>query len=257
MLMKVSLPTFLLIMLIFYGLIALLFSFLFLPDLSSITPPMASFWDIFLFHIEFLTGLGGLHNGRSNYLQIVLSLESLVKVLAFSIITGLIFIRFTRPVARIRFSKKALITNNLGQRQFMFRAMHERQDALVNLHTELSLSILEKLPEGTGYWKSFHGLPLRRSGLPAFSLPWNVMHVIDKDSKLFPMHSVEDLQEASATVYVVLNASDQITGGSVHAMHSYRACDIVFGRRFDDVIIINPDGTRFCDMAKFDLLKAD
>jgi len=137
----------------------------------------------------------------------------------------------------------------------MFRVMHERQDALVNLHTELTLSIIEKLPEDNGYWRSFHGLPLRRSGIPSFSLPWNVMHVIDRNSQLSRMTSVEDLQTASAVIAVVLNATDQITGGGVHAMHYYRPGDIVFDRRFDDVFVLNADGTRDIDMDKFDAIK--
>jgi len=226
---------------------------LFVPDMGSLNPPIQKYWQLYLFHIEFLTGLGSPHNGESIYLQLVLSIESLVKVLVFSVMTGLIFIRFTKPVARIRFSKLALVTNHLNQRQFMFRVMHERPDALVNIHVELTLSINEKTPAGH-YWRSFHSLPLRRSGIPSFSLPWAVMHIIDSNSRMYHLTS-EDLSQVGANFIVVLNATDQITGGAIHAIHHYRPSDIIYDRAFDDVMITKGDGSRTCDMGKFDLLK--
>jgi len=254
--MKMDLVLFLLSTFAIYMMLALVFSILFLPHLTFISPPITHFWKLFLFHLAFLTGLGSPYTAESVYLQLILSLESLVKVLVFSLMTGLFFTRFTKPVARIRFSKIALITNHLGQQQFLFRVMHERADALVNLHIELTVSMLEKLPESDGYWRSFHSLPLRRSGLPTFDLPWSVMHLIDKNSKLYEKTS-EHLHESGAVFTVVLNASDRITGGSVHAMCYYRAPNVVFDRQFDDCLILQPDGVRVCDMRKFDTLKEE
>jgi len=254
--MKMDLVLFLLSTFAIYMMLALVFSILFLPHLTFISPPITHFWKLFLFHISFLTGLGSPYTAGSVYLQLILSLESLVKVLLLSLITGLFFTRFTKPIARIRFSKIALITNHIGQRQFIFRVMHERTDALVNLHVELTVSMLEKLPESGGYWRSFHSLPLRRSGLPTFGLPWSVMHIIDRNSKLYEKTS-EHLYESSAVFTVVLNASDRITGGNVHAMYYYRPPDVLFDRQFGDCLIMKPDGFRLCDMRKFDSLKEE
>jgi len=206
-----------------------------------------------LFHVETLTGLGSPHVGTSIYLQLVLSFESLVKVLVFSILTGLIFVRFTKSVARVRFSKVALVTTHRGQRKFMFRIVHERNDPLINVHVDVTLSMLETLPDGTP-WRSFYTLPLSRTGVPSFSHPWTVMHIIDKHSKLYNL-TAQDFYQGQCWIVASLFATDQIVNSSINTMQTFHASDILFDVEFVDMLELDSRGRKVCDIDNIDRVK--
>lgn len=209
----------------------------------------------------FLTGFGlGKYNVDGVYLCVVLSIEALVKLLLFTVTTGLFFSRFVRPISRIRFSDTMCIVphyiSSLSTLTLSFRVMHERPETLVNVHIAVCLSVTEERcdydpvlrKEEVQTWRSFHDLQLVRQSLPNFALPWTVMHRIDEHSKLYCI-SMEELIAGGATFFVTFSAVDTVFGGTVFARHEYNAADVQLDRRFADMMRIRNDGQRELDLS--------
>ena len=74
------------------------------------------FWSAFFFSIQTFTSVGYGVLSPNNYItNIFTSLEAFIGLLSFALATGLLFARFSRPVAHIVFSKNEVIvydTNN-------------------------------------------------------------------------------------------------------------------------------------------------
>ncbi|HQW00293.1 MAG TPA: ion channel, partial [Bacteroidia bacterium] len=109
--------------LVFFSYIAVnfLFAFVyFLVDPDHIggmiyTNSTEKFKEIFFFSAQSLTTVGyGRLNPTSTFNSALAAIESLTGLLGFALATGLLYGRFSRPVARILFSKNALIAPYKG-----------------------------------------------------------------------------------------------------------------------------------------------
>src|SRR5215211_5572031 len=195
-LLELSWLQFLGIIILFYLLINLVFTIIYLlvgqSQLSGFVA--AGEWgrirEVFYFSTQTFTTVGyGRINPIADGADTVASIETMTGWLFFALVTGLLYGRFTRPRAYIAFSENALISpykegTGLMFRMVPFKDIHQLTDAKVAVN--LSLLAIEN---GIADYK-FYQLTLERPRIDMFNMNWTVVHPIDDDSPL--LHFTED-----------------------------------------------------------------
>ena len=159
--------------------------------------------------------------------------ESLVGLLAAALAAGVIFARFARPTARVRFSRTAVVAPYQTGNAFMFRLANERASELVELQATVLLSRMEDDGRG-GRVRRFADLRLERRRVTFFPLAWTVVHPIDDQSPLFGV-GPDELVANEAEFLVLLSGLDETFAQTVHARTSYKPEEIVWNARFSSV----------------------
>src|ERR1700743_2226635 len=75
--------------------------------------------------------------------NVLVALESVVSLLGLAVVTGLVFARFSRPVADILFSQTAVMSWIGNLRSFQFRIINSRNNQIIDLHVRGLVSRLE------------------------------------------------------------------------------------------------------------------
>lgn len=206
--------------------------------------------DAFFFSVQTMATIGyGKMVPRTPYANVVVSVEALCGLVSTAMATGLMFAKFARPTARVMFSDKALIVSRDGIPSLIFRMANARGNQIVEAALHVTLLRAERTVEGEPV-RRFHDLSLVRASNPVFAMSWTAAHPITRGS---PMHDVtpEKLLEWEALVVVSLVGMDETSGQTVHARHAYGAADILWGRRFVDIIEALPDGRRVMHFGRF------
>jgi inward rectifier potassium channel len=131
----------------------------------------------------------------------------------------------------------------------MFRTANQRGEAIMDASIVVTLARQHTTLEGITM-RRFHELKLMRSSNSLFALSWTVMHPIDQDSPLYGL-TPEDMDEQDMEIIVMLNGLDEILADRIYARHAYWADEIVWNRRFVDVISLTPAGHRLVDLTRF------
>ncbi len=227
-----------------------------LQDGSIANAKPGSFADAFFFSVQTMAtiGYGDMHPATL-YANLLVTVEVLLGMTGFALATGLIFARFSRPTARIVFSRDAVITTHDGRRMLMFRAANQRRNRILEAQASLMLVRNEWTREGV-VMRRFYDLKMVRSRNPTFALSWTVMHPIDADSPL-KNATIESLMEREAEIVATLSGTDESFSQTVYARYSYDAGHIHWGRRFADIIARTPEGRITIDYKKFHDIKKE
>jgi inward rectifier potassium channel len=172
--------------------------------------------------------------------NILVALESVVSLLGLAVVTGLVFARFSRPVADILFSKNALMTYLGDLRSFQFRIVNSRNNQIIDLHVRLLVSRFENNASGAAV-RRYYPLRLEREGVVFFPLSWTIVHPIDRDSPLFGV-TEEQLCASGAEFLILLTGMDETFSQVVNARSSYRANEIIWDAKFADIFVYDPEG---------------
>jgi len=237
-------------LLLVYVTLAFLYTPFEMANFDAFKPPMKDYGHLYKFNLAVLTGLGdgGYQDTDDLYLYTIFCLMSLTKIIVFSTNTSLIFARFARPVARVEFSKKILITQHRGERKLMFRVLNLRKTTLVNTNLSITMSITEP-EENNTTWRAFYDLKLVRTSVPVFSLPFTFMHIVAGDSKLAG-HTEESLIKGRVTIFATFSAVDPVFGSSVWATHHWDFDKIEWDTQFESCFGSDADGKRTLDLDK-------
>lgn len=161
--------------------------------------------------------------------NLLVTIESYYSLLANALITGLVFARFSRPTAKIIFSKKAIIAPYRGGKGFMFRLVNSRKNQLIELKAQVLFSrFVEK--NGTTS-RSFDLLTLERESVSFLPLAWTLVHPIDENSPLFGLTEA-DFERLDVEILIVISAMDETFAQTVHTRSSYKSNEIKFGYKF-------------------------
>lgn len=197
------------------------------------------FLHAFFFSVQTLGTIGyGAVAPASLAANLLVTVETLLGLVGFALVTGLVFARFSRPTAKILFSRTAIVGPYRGGSGFMFRIVNARSNQLIELQAEVLLS--RRHESGR---REFHLLALERSQVPLFPLSWTVVHPITPQS---PLHGTteEDLLASDAEFLIILTAIDETFSQTVHTRSSYKADEVVWGARFANIIHIDRDDGR-------------
>jgi inward rectifier potassium channel len=206
--------------------------------------------DYLYFSIETLStaGYGDMHP-QTHYGHFVSAVELFTGIFSMSLMTGLIFARFSRPNARLLFADHPVISNQEGKPTLMIRFANERHNIIGNATARLWLLRNEMSREG-GASRRFYELPLVRNEHPALALSWTLYHVLSAESPLSGLDA-NDLAASSVSLVVVVSGYDVVAAQIVHARKSYDHSDILFGHRYADILDTTEDGRLRIDYGRF------
>ena len=223
-----------------------------LDDLPGVAAPHG-WWQDFLsalfFSIQTFTsvGYGHVYPG-SNGSGFLSSVEALVGVLTFALATGLLYGRFSRPTARIQFSRSAIISRRAtGLPCLQFRIANQRNNILIDLQARVIL----KTTNPDTLDQTYDLLPLERSAVSFFPLSWTLVHDITPESPLYEL-TPEDYEQLDVEVIIQLKGYDDTFAQDVHARNSYTHDEIMWHRRFVRAYEVEKDGIAVLDLDQLD-----
>jgi inward rectifier potassium channel len=210
-----------------------------------------SFTDAFFFSVQTMATIGyGTMAPRSFTSNVLVSIEAMSGLTALAVVTGLVFARFSRPTARVRFSRVAVISPRDGVPSLMFRAVNQRSNRIVEAQIHVVLSRWETTKEGENM-RRFYDLTLSRARNALFSLSWTVIHPIVEGSPLF-RETAASFKASRSVIVASLVGMDESFLQNVHDRHVWTADEIVWGMRFVHVLEELPDGSFTIDYSRFD-----
>jgi inward rectifier potassium channel len=206
--------------------------------------------DYFYFSIETLStaGYGDMHP-QTHYGHFVAAVELFTGIFSMSLMTGLIFARFSRPSARLLFANNPVISPHEGVPTLMLRFANERHNIIGNATARLWMFKNIVTTEGQPF-RRFYELPLLRHEHPALALSWTLQHALDESSPLHGL-SPEDFAADDISLVVVVSGYDVVAAQTVHARKSYDHPAIRFGHRYVDVLSTFADGRVKIDYGRF------
>jgi len=215
-----------------------------------------SFSDAFFFSIETLATVGyGKMYPASLYGHMVASIEIVCGLAFTAVLTGLTFVRFSRPRAKLIFAANPVVAMHNGKPTLMVRIGNGRAAVLADARAQLNVLLTETTTEG----KVFHRaqeLQLERAHIPIFPLFWTLMHVLDERSPLNGYDAARAVK-ANAQVFVAIEARDPTLATTVHDIRNYPAEDVRFGMRYTEAVTTARDGTPVLDLTAIGALEPD
>lgn len=226
--------TFNTIVIVFYLIINLVFTLLYLlAGVEHLGGTIAisstdKFFEAFFFSCQTYTTVG---YGRVNPVglpaNIIASIESLTGLMSFALATGLIYGRFSRPNAKILYSENAIIAPFQNATAFMFRIANARKNQLIECEAQLMMSYVDSETA----IRKFLPLKLEYNKVSGLAMSWTVVHPINDDSPLKGI-SPDDLKEFDAEFIFMFKAFDDTYSQTIHARNSFTHHDIVWGAKF-------------------------
>jgi len=250
-------PQFLAALFVLYLSVNIVFATLFwLVPGSVANARLGSFADAFFFSIETLATVGyGEMYPATAYGRLVAGGEIVCGLAFTAILTGLTFVRFSRPRAKFIFAANPVVAMHKGEPTLMVRIGNGRATGLADARAQLNVLLNETAEDGNVLHR-VQELRLERAHIPIFPLFWTLMHVLDERS---PLHGYDAARaiKASAQVFVLLEAHDPTVATTVHEIRNYAAQDIRFGMRYQDAVTTAADGTPVLDLTKIGALEPD
>ncbi|HTD97671.1 MAG TPA: ion channel [Mucilaginibacter sp.] len=207
------------------------------------------FLDALFFSAQTISTVGYGHiSPKGNATNCVAAFESMMGLLAFALATGLLYGRFSRPSARILYSKQILVAPYMDNcRGLMFRLANRRRNMLIDLEIEVIFSYNEEV--GDKVLRRFFPLELERRRVSLLTLNWTVVHPLDDKSPLKDM-TPEDLINTEATFGVLLKAFDDTFSQTINSRTAYTHDDIVWGAKFKPAFERDEDGRIVLDLSR-------
>ena len=193
-----------------------------------------SYSDDFFFSVETLATVGYGHlYPETFYGHMVATVEIMCGMFGMAMITGLIFVRFSRPAARMIFSHNLVVSPFDGYPALMLRIANLRHHAMVEAEFRVMLIRKEITREGEEM-RRFYPLTLQFDHLITFPVALTIRHIIDETS---PLHgqTPADLEKCDARILTSIVCVDTVIPAPVQSQKDYTWRDIRFGHRFVEI----------------------
>ena len=190
--------------------------------------PMQSFLNAYFFSVQTFTtvGYGGMvpSGFPANF---VASIEAMIGLLGFAIATGLLYGRFSRPSARILFSRNAVVAPYRDKTALMFRLANQRNNDIIEVEANVLAVFKDKYTNNRQYFV----MTLERNSVYFFPLSWTVVHPIDEQSPFFNK-SLDELKELQTEILIQFKGFDDTFSQTVHTKYSYSLDEIIWNAKF-------------------------
>ncbi|MBV8816369.1 MAG: ATP-sensitive inward rectifier potassium channel 10 [Verrucomicrobia bacterium] len=212
--------------------------------------PPGSFYDAFFFSVETLATVGYGHAYPDTlYGHCVATLEILTGLFGLAVLTGLIFVRFSRPTARIQFSHVAVVAPFNGVPTLMVRLANLRHHSMLEAEFRLLFMRSELTAEGEDI-RRFYPLRLQFEHLINFPAALTLRHTIDETSPLFGL-TAENLKLTDSRMLASVVCVDPVIEAPVHSQTEYLYEQIAWNRRFAEIYTEDSAGRYTVDYSKF------
>lgn len=236
------------------------FAFVYLGiGIKEIGITSANFLDDFLkaffFSCQTFTTLGyGAMSPNGIASGIVSSIEAFLGLMFFAFATGLLYGRFSKPRAAIRFSKDLILRDFGNNKAVMFRIENDRKSTMIDPKVSVTLSLSKKTKKGD-YTNDFYTLKLERQTIRFLPTTWTLVHQVDKESPLHK-YSEDDLIKQHGEFLVMVSYYDESFNQVVHQMYSYLLSDIKLHYKFIKAYYYNEKGEMVLDHKLFDCIES-
>jgi len=233
------------------------FALLYLASPGCIANARAgSFSDAFFFSIETLATVGyGTMAPATFYGHVVSAIEIVSGLVFTAIMTGLLFVRFSKPRPKILFADQAVVTSHNCTPTLMVRIANGRITLLTNAMARLGVVLLEEDAEGHPL-RVVHDLALSNATLSLFPMTWTVMHEIDENSPLTD-YNAERFTESDARLILTIEAHDQALGAAIHDLRIYNAGEVLYGMHYAGVVTVDDRLRPVADLTRLSLVEPD
>ncbi len=217
---------------------------------ADTSTPLNAFLSAFFFSVQTFTTVGYGHiapNGITA--SLAAAIEAMTGLMAFALATGLLYGRFSRPSARLMFSRNALVAPFQGGKALMFRLANQRPNILMELEATVLMMTVDRSEDPPR--RRYVRLDLERSHIFFLPLAWTVVHPIDEASPLWGK-SAADLEHDQVEFLVLVKMFDDTFSQTVHARYSYAPDDVVWDARFQPTFHVDDGGTLVLDLQRLD-----
>ncbi|MBC8045807.1 MAG: hypothetical protein H7Y00_03370 [Fimbriimonadaceae bacterium] len=204
----------------------------------------------FFFSAQTLTtvGYGSLYP-LSAIVSFVAASEAVVGLMGFAIFTGLMYGRFSKSPAGIRFSQHSMIGPYKQVNGLMFRAANERNNNLTELEVRALMAVV--INDNGKETRRYQQLNIDNNKITYFPLNWTMVHPIDELSPLWGM-SEQDFKDGDIEILVMIKGYNETSSQEVHARFSYTYDEIIWGSKFKLPYYFREDGTTIFEIDKLD-----
>jgi len=219
-----------------YVALNLLFAFFYSLDRNSVAGATTAEWflDCFFFSVQTLATVGYGHMyPQTIYGHLVSTAEIMTGVFLLAVMTGLIFVRFSRPIARVVFSRSMVISPLNGKPTLMLRVGNENHHSMVEAKFRIMYSRDQQLAEG-GDFRYFYDLKLHFDQITVFPAALTLRHEIDETSPLYGA-TIESLEAERALFFVSVVGIDPVIAAEVQTQKDYSWRELRFGERFVEI----------------------
>ncbi len=218
------------------------------------TSEFDKFLEAFFFSTQTFSTVGfGRISPAGNLTSSIAAIESLVGLLGFALATGLLYGRFSRPVARLTFSKNAIIAPFKEGKAFQFRLANKmRNSQISDMSCRVTLSKLEN--ENGQMVRRFRVLELEIKNIIFFPMTWTINHPIDENSPLYEM-TEKEMHEADLEFMISLSGFDDTFSQNVTSRYSYTHEELIYGAKWISVFSQNEEGQTSQDLNKLSLFE--
>ena len=204
------------------------------------------FLEIFFFSSQSLTTVG---YGRLNPVgaidSSIAAIESLVGLLSFAIATGILYARFSRPVANILFSHNALIAPYKGATGLMLRLANKNKSELLDPEATVVMAYIENDESA----RKFANLKLELTKVTLLTMSWTIVHPIDQESPVYGW-TEEDFKNKKAEFLVMIRVYEETFSQTVQSRTSYLSDEIIYGAKFQPIVKPMEDGSVTVELKK-------
>jgi inward rectifier potassium channel len=214
------------------------------PDLG-----LGDFGKAFFFSVHTLTTVGyGDLLPLGLAANVVAAIEAALGLAGFALATGLLFARFSRPTAKLVYSRQMVIAPYRDGTSLQFRIANQRKNVLTDVQADMVLMTVEK-DAGGQLQRNFAELRLERKSVFFLALTWTVVHPIDETSPLWGK-SAADLERLQAEVLILIRGYDDSFTQVVNSRYSYRWNEVEWSARFSAAFEVAPAGHLVLDLER-------
>lgn len=214
-----------------------------------------SFWEClvqsFYFSSHTFTSVGyGNISPKGDAVNIIASFEALVGLMSFALGTGLIYGRFSKPKARLIFSKHAIVRIDPDAKSFQFRIANARKNTLIEMAARLIYVTID--PDTMN--RHYHQLKLEVSQVQFMPLNWTIVHKIDEESPLYNK-TAKDLANEMGEFLISISGFDDNFSQTVHTRYSYQFDEVLWNKKFARPYETDDDGEIILYLTDIDKLE--
>ena len=256
-LINMSWTKFMILIFVWYGVLNLFFASIYYGiGVEHLTiaksTAIQDFLNAYFFSAQTLTTLGyGLISPQGNAAAFVSSLEALLGLIGFAFMTGLLYGRFSKPKAAIRFSEDMVLRPFKKKRAIMFRLMNKRTNVMIEPEITVTLAINE-IDEKGDLARKFFKLDLERDKITYLPTTWTIVHEIDDKSPL-KEYTDEEILKLNAELLILIEYYEDAFAQNVYQMHSYSFADLKGRSKFVPAYYFDEHGQAVLDHSKLSI----
>lgn len=192
--------------------------------------PAFIFQESFFFSVQTITTVGyGHHYPHTLHANILSAFETLFGWMAFAVLTGLLYGRFSRPKAYLLFSKNALISPYKDGKALMFRMAPYKNTIITEAEVKINLSFMEM--DGDKRVNRFYSLDVELDKISTLALNWTVVHAINENSPLLNF-TAADFVDNQVEIMIFFKAFDEHFSNIIKQRYSYHGDEIIVDAKF-------------------------